>query len=179
MVLLQLSATTWLINTKTLLGTSTILNISYKNITNVYSTFRSPFLKKVDFLRFWRSYPKFGYMVSLQLSAATWLINTKTLLGTSTILNISYKNITNVYSTFRSPFLKKVDFLRFWRSYPKFGYMVSLQLSAATWLINTKTLLRTSAILNISFGNITNGEVLSDDFSCQKCRFSVFLTGIP
>ena len=52
-------------------------------------------IQNVDFRRFWRGYPKFGYMVSLQLSAATWLINTKTLLGTSTILNISFKNITN------------------------------------------------------------------------------------
>ena len=30
--------------------------------------------KNVDFRRYWRGYPKFGYMVSLQLSAATWLI---------------------------------------------------------------------------------------------------------
>ena len=33
--------------------------------------------KNVYFRRFWRGDPKFGYMVSLQLSAATWLINTK------------------------------------------------------------------------------------------------------
>ena len=51
--------------------------------------------KNVDFLRFEFGYRKLGYMLSLQLSAATWLINTKPLLGTSTIFNISFKNITN------------------------------------------------------------------------------------
>ena len=35
---------------------------------------------------------------------------------------------------------KNDDFRRFSRGYPKFVYMVSLQFSAATWLINTKTL---------------------------------------
>ena len=54
------------------------------------------YAKNVDFQCLWWGYPKLGYMVSLQLSAATWLINTKTLLRTSTILNISVKNITNV-----------------------------------------------------------------------------------
>ena len=33
--------------------------------------------KNDDFRRFSRGYPKSVYMVSLQLSAATWLINTK------------------------------------------------------------------------------------------------------
>ena len=42
-------------------------------------------IQNVDFRRFWRGHPKFGYMVSLQFSAATWLINSKTLLKTSTI----------------------------------------------------------------------------------------------
>ena len=37
---------------------------------------------------------------------------------------------------------KNVDFRRFWRGYPKFGYIVSLQLRAATWLINTKNVAR-------------------------------------
>ena len=158
MVSFQLSAAIWLINTKTLLGTSTIVNISFKNITNVYSTFRSLFLKKkVDFRRFWQGYPKFGYMVSLQLSAATWLINTKTLLRTSTILNISFRTLLMV-KYFRMTFrVKNVDFRCFWRGYPNLGYTVSLQLSAATWLINTKMLLRTWTILNKSFKNITNG----------------------
>ena len=50
----------------------------------------------VDFPRFWRGYPKFEYMVSLQLNAATWLIHNKTLLYTSTIINISFSNITNI-----------------------------------------------------------------------------------
>ena len=35
--------------------------------------------------------------------------------------------------------IQNVDFRFFLSGYPKFGYMVSLQLSAATWLINTKT----------------------------------------
>ena len=52
-------------------------------------------IQNVDFRRFRRGNPKFGYMVSLRLSAATWLINTKTLVGTSTIFNMSLKNITN------------------------------------------------------------------------------------
>ena len=118
-------------------------------------TFR---VENVDFRCFWRWYPKLRYMVSLQLSAATWLINTKTLLGTSTIFNISFKNITNALSTFKWLFVSKknVDFRCFWRGYPKLRYMVSLQLSAATWLINTKTLLGTSTIFNISFKYITN-----------------------
>ena len=51
--------------------------------------------KNVDFRRFGRGYPKFGYTVSLQLSAATWLINTKTLLNTSIIFNISCRNIAH------------------------------------------------------------------------------------
>ena len=35
------------------------------------------YAKNVDFQCLWRGYPKLGYMVSLQLSAATWLINAK------------------------------------------------------------------------------------------------------
>ena len=58
--------------------------------------FRVTFEKNVEFRRFWRCYPKFVYMVALQLSAATWLINAKTLLRTSTIRNIISRNITNV-----------------------------------------------------------------------------------
>ena len=52
---------------------------------------------------------------------------------------------------------KNVNFWRFSRMYPQCEYMESLQLRAATWLINTETLLNTSTILNINFGNITNG----------------------
>ena len=48
--------------------------------------------KNVDFLRFELGY---RYILSLQLKAATWLINTKTLVGTLTIFNINFKNITN------------------------------------------------------------------------------------
>ena len=48
--------------------------------------------KNVDFLRFELGY---RYILSLQLIAATWLINTKTLVGILTIFNINFKNITN------------------------------------------------------------------------------------
>ena len=109
--------------------------------------------KNLDIRRL-RDYPEFGYMVLLQLSAATWLINTKTLHRTPTISNISFRIITIVLITFRSLFLQKCRLSAFSTGYPKFGYMVSLQLSAATWLINTKTVLKTSIILTKSFSNI-------------------------
>ena len=179
MVLLQLSAATWLINTKTLHRTSTISNISFRIITIVLVTFRSLYVQKCRFSAFSTGYPKFEYMVSLQLSAATWLINTKTLLWISTILNISFKNITNGKSTFRSLFVQKSRYSASLRDYPEFGYMVLLQLSAATWLINTKTLHRTSTISNISFRIITIVLITFRSLYVQKCRFSAFSTGYP
>ena len=74
---------------------------------------------------------------------------------------------------------KNVDFRRFSRGYPKFGNMVSLQLSTATWMINTKTLLRTSTILNISSGTSLMDKVLSDHFSCENIDFRRFWRGVP
>ena len=159
--------------------------------------------KIVDFRRFSRGYPKSVYMVSLQLSAATWLINAKTLpkdLNYSQhkfqehhywikFFQISFRAKMSIFDVFDGGALrfglcchfswarphgwlipkrfykpqlfstlvsgtslmdkelsdhfswKNVDFRHFSRGYPKFEYMVSLQLSAATWLINTKTLL--------------------------------------
>ena len=135
--------------------------------------------KNVDFRRFWRDNPKFGYMVSLQLSATTWMINTETLIRTSTILNISFRNITHVKVLSGPILIKNVDFRRFWRGYPKFGYMVSLQFSAAAWLINTKTLLATSTIFNISFRNITNGKkYIQLTFPVKNVDFRCFFSGI-
>ena len=131
------------------------------------------YAKNVDFRCFWRGYPKLGYMVSLQLRTATWLINRKMLLRTSTIPNIVFSNITYVLSTFRSLFPAKMS------RYPMFGYTMTLQLSAATWLINTKTLLRTSTILNISFRNITIVWITFRSLFVQKCRFSAFWRGYP
>ena len=154
---LQLSAGTLLINTKTLLGTSTIINISFRNIINVWSTFRSFFLEKCRCSAF--------------LTRVPWV----RVLGVTSVergnLADLYQNVARDLNYFQHKFkenhlcrkyiqmtfhVKNVDFRCFWRGYPKLGYMVSLQLSAATWLINTKTLLRTSTIPNIIFRNITN-----------------------
>ena len=74
--------------------------------------------KNVDFRRFSRGYPKFGYMVS-QLSAAIWLIKTKTLLRCLTVINISLRNITYVWNTFRSLFDKKCRFSSVLTGVPK------------------------------------------------------------
>ena len=72
-------------------------------------------------------------MVSLQLGAATLVIGDENTLHT-----------------------KNNDFQHFWREKPMFGYIVSLQLSSATWLISIEILLRTSISLTNIFKNIIN-----------------------
>ena len=156
MVWLQLSAATWLINTKTLPRTAAILNISFRNITNGWNTFISLLVQKCRLSVFLT-----GATLSLGIwcdfswaRPLGWLIPKRwwrpqlfpTYVWGSSLMD---KILSDNFSC------KNVDFRRFWRGYPKIRYMVSLQLSAATWLINTKTLLRTTPITNISFRNIT------------------------
>ena len=62
---------------------------------------------------------------------------------------------------------KNVDFRRFWRWYPTFGSMVSLQLRAATWLINTKTLLLMDKVLNYSHVDFRRFSTLSLGIWCH------------
>ena len=72
---------------------------------------------------------------------------------------------------------QKCRFLVFLTGVPEVWLYVSLRLSAATWLINTKTLLRISTIFTISLRNIIVALVTSRPHFVQKCRFSSFFGG--
>ena len=125
-----------------------------------------------------RDYPEFGYMVLLQLSAATWLINTKTLHRTSTISNISFRIITIVLITFRSLFCAKMSI---------FGVFDGATLSLGVrchfnwarplgWFI-PKRCYRPQLFSTYVSGTSLMDKVLSDHSSWNKCRFPTFFNG--
>ena len=106
----------------------------------------------------WWGHPMFGYMLSLPLITACWLIDNNTLLRTSTVLKRISRTwlMWGVHSI--SFWCKNVDSGHIWRGCTIFGYTVSLYLVAARWLIN-----ESSIILTKSLRNITNREAI-----CQR-----------
>ena len=95
---------------------------------------------------------KFGYKASLKLSAATSQINANYLLSTSTIVIESFRTMTKGSSTLK---WLHYGFRCLGRWHYKFVYMVSIQFSAATWMINTKTSLGSSTVPTKSLRNMT------------------------